>query len=236
MKRIIALFLTILITLVPLSGCAQAAEPQAYQNYEALIVEQEDRMDTAHIMAEAARKLGYAETNVIITTAQSEWQTAYAQEQTYLAEQKEWDVKETEYPTATYVWEYLQGTCGYNNYVCAGILGNMMAECGGQGLTLQWSIYNSTGSYYGLCQWYKGYGIHGASLEEQCEFLAGNIEYEFNTYGKNYKKGFNYSSFLSMTDEQEAAKAFAKCYERCASFSYSKRQTNATTAYNYFVN
>lgn len=236
MKRIIAILLTIIFTLVPLTGCAEAASAQAYQNYEAAITEQEDRMNAAHAMAEAARALGYSEDHSVILLAQQEWQTAYAEKQTYLAKDQKWVEKESEYPTATYVWEYLQGELGYNDYVCAGIIGNMMAECGGQGLTLQWDIYNSTRNYYGLCQWYKSYGIHGASLEEQCDFLAGNIKYEFDTYGRNYKKGFDYNSFISMTDAQEAAKAFAKCYERCASFSYTKRQNNAVTAYNYFVN
>ena len=39
-----------------------------------------------------------------------------------------------------------------------------------------------------------------------------------------------------MTNARDAAKAFAKCYERCSSATYNVRQNNAEKAYNYFVN
>ena len=38
-----------------------------------------------------------------------------------------------------------------------------------------------------------------------------------------------------MTSITDAALAFAKCYERCGSGSYTTRQNNAIIAYNYFV-
>jgi len=57
---------------------------------------------------------------------------------------------------------------------------------------------------------------------------------EFNVYGRNYSGGFNYNSFCGMTNERSAAIAFAKCYERCGSGSYTARQNNATVALNYF--
>ena len=43
-------------------------------------------------------------------------------------------------------------------------------------------------------------------------------------------------SFLAMTNERDVALAFAKCYERCSSASYTVRQNNAEKAYDYFVN
>ena len=124
---------------------------------------------------------------------------------------------------------------GWNDAVCAGILGNMMAECGGHTLSLQPTASNKY--YYGICQWSKGYpNVWYSNLDSQCEFLVNTIEYEFNTFGSSYKRGFDFSSFLNLNDEKEVAKAFAKCYERCGSSSLNQRQKNATIAYNYFTN
>ena len=38
-----------------------------------------------------------------------------------------------------------------------------------------------------------------------------------------------------MTDIEEIALAFAKCYERCGSGSYDVRQSNALIAFEYFA-
>lgn len=123
---------------------------------------------------------------------------------------------------------------GWNDYVCAGIMGNLMAEVGGQTLDIRYTL--SSSGYYGMCQWSRGYSqVWGAGLETQCDFLRDTIKYEFDTYGSKYQKGFNFNSFLNMTDAQQAALAFAKSYERCGSGSYRVRQKNALKAYNYFV-
>ena len=96
---------------------------------------------------------------------------------------------------------------------------------------------SSSGNYYGICQWSKGYSeVHGTDLYYQCEFLKKTIQYEFDTYGSKYQSGFNYESFINLTNEREAALAFAKCYERCNSNYYAIREDNATIAYNYFTN
>ncbi len=55
-----------------------------------------------------------------------------------------------EHPTAGHVYEYLHKR-GYTDPVIAGILGNEMAECGGQTLSLDWQLYGGGGAYYGLC-------------------------------------------------------------------------------------
>lgn len=138
--------------------------------------------------------------------------------------------KAVEYEYANYIWNYLQDL-GYNDYVCAGILGNIMVEVGGGTLALQPTIENKY--HYGICQWNKKYysDVVGSSLEAQCDFLRDNIEYEINTFGKKY----DYKSFIALQDEQEAALVFAKSYERCGSGGYNKRQNCATTAYKYFT-
>lgn len=197
------------------------------------------RKDAAHQMAEAARELGYAETHDVITLAKEEWTNANNQQKQYQAiydEQnfKVWDTKLAEYPNATQVWLYLKDL-GYNDYICAGIIGNLMAECGGQTLDLQVTI--SGNGYYGMCQWNKVYceGVWGKDLKGQCDFLRDTIQYEIDTFGFCYRKGFKYVDFLELDNEKDAALAFAKSYERCGSGSYTIRQKNATKAYEYFV-
>jgi hypothetical protein len=135
-----------------------------------------------------------------------------------------------EYPTATTIWYRLKDA-GFSDEVCAGILGNFMAEVGGQTLAL--NPYASSRSYYGVAQWITP-AVRGKDLNGQIDFLLSTMPYEFNTFGRNYYKGFNYDAFCNMTDSQQAALAFAKCYERCTSASHYQRQKNAIVAYNYF--
>lgn len=202
-----------------------------------LIAEQISNMNAAHQMAEAARQLGYSEDHDVIVLAKQEHADANALRMKYqsIYDQlmEHWHQKEEEYPTATYIWTYFKDL-GYSNQVCAGILGNIMAETGGNTLDIQATI--SGNGYYGICQWNKAYSnVWGASLEEQCDYLRDTIEYEFDTFGYVYKRNFDYNSFLDLTDIKSAALAFAKCYERCGSGSYYTRQQNAIAAYNYFI-
>lgn len=176
--------------------------------------------------AEAARKA--EEERLAAEAAQKA-----AEEEARRAEEAKWATKAAEYPAATQIWRYMKAQ-GWNDYVCAGIMGNLMAEVGGQTLDIRYTL--SSSGYYGMCQWSRGYSqVWGAGLETQCDFLRDTIKYEFDTYGFKYQKGFNFNSFLNMTDAQQAALAFAKSYERCASGSYGVRQKNALKAYNYFV-
>ena len=140
------------------------------------------------------------------------------------------------YPTAATIWNYLKDL-GYSNAVCAGIMGNIMAEVGGHTLHIQPYLNDTGGAYYGICQWSTYYypQVQGMSLSQQLDLLASTIRSEINTFGYKYYSGFNYSAFLSITDAGVAAKAFAVCYERCASWTYSVRVSNAYKAYDYFT-
>lgn len=204
-----------------------------------LMEECEANMTAAHDMAEAARALGYEESHDVIELATEEWERAeelYVRyKEIYDEENAIWVARAEEYPIATYVWQFLDDA-GYNNYVIAGIIGNMMVECGGHTLALEPYIY-STDGYYGLCQWSRGYQdrVGDTDTEYQCQFLLDTIVYEIDTYGHLYKRGFDYSSFISLTNEKDAALAFARSYERCGFISYGARRACATTAYNYFV-
>jgi hypothetical protein len=138
------------------------------------------------------------------------------------------------YATKTFLFLKRQG---YPDAVACGIIGNMMIETSGGSLNLNPTIYHPNGSYYGLCQWSLKYypQIKDASFEAQLEFLQATIAYEFNTFGKLYKKGFMYEDFLTITDPAEAAYIFARVYERCNSTSYNLRRQAAEKAYEYFV-
>lgn len=246
MKKFLSILLCLILTIL-FSTSVYAFDEISYQEeefsyrdmrtLEDRITQLTDRMTAAHEMAEAARLLGYSENHVVIQIAKNEYISALNDKgyyQTIYDELEEnWSKKEQEYPTASYVWETLM-EAGYNDFAIAGILGNMMAECGGQTLNLKWWV--STSSYYGLCQWSRGYStVWGANLEEQCNFLLTTIKSELDTYGYMYKKGSDFHSFLEMTDEKQTSLMFSKSYERCGSATYKLRQKLATEAYNYFT-
>lgn len=111
-----------------------------------------------------------------------------------------------------------------------------MAECGGNTLNLQPEIVSSNGLYYGLCQWQHGYAdVWYTDQYEQVNFLRSTIEYEMNTYGKNYKWNFRYEDFLEL-NEKEAAEAFLRCYERGSTATLNQRKANAEYVLEYFTN
>lgn len=137
------------------------------------------------------------------------------------------DMQYSEYPVACQVWQRLR-EYGFNEYVSAGILGNMMAECGGQTLNLQYNIYGGRGNYYGLCQWSLKYTpqVNGLDVDGQMDVLFSNIQTNMT-----YFKG-NYEYFCSIQNEKEAAIYFQKYYERGA--GSNARSNNAVKALNYF--
>lgn len=245
MNRFIKILICLSIFLLAVTSCNMVfADEFVYEGYSCgdmnflltTISEQDNLANSAHQMAKSARELGYKENHPTILLAKEEYQSAKAKKEKYQdiydKLMEHWQIKREEYPTATYIWEYLK-KLGYDDEVCAGIMGNLMAEVGGQTLELNWQSDN--GSYYGICQWSKTYsGVWGASLEEQCQFLRDTIRYELDTYGYAYKKNFNYEKFLKLGSAEKAAKAFAVCYERCGSASYKVRQANAAEALKYF--
>jgi hypothetical protein len=138
------------------------------------------------------------------------------------------------YATRTYL--FLRQN-GYSSEVACAIIGNMMIETSGGSLNLKPFVYDASGWFYGLCQWSLYYypKTRDLGFEDQLAYLIGNIETEFNTFGSCYRRGFTYEKFIEMTDPYEAAIAFAKVYERCASGTYNMRANCAVIAYNYFV-
>ena len=214
------------------------------EDLQNLILIQKDRQLKAHQLAQNARALNWPETSKPVIFAKTEWNNSqlkidYYQNEYNIkyenSEQRKWEIKEGEYYIATKTWRYMK-SLGWNDYVCAGIMGNLMTETGGQTLYIK---PNASGNgYYGICQWNSAYknDVWGADLQGQLNYLGKSIKYQIDTYGYAYKPNFNFNSFLKLNNEKDAALVFAKCYERCGSSSYWVRQQNATIAYNYFVN
>lgn len=216
-------------------------EPKDFDELKEILAHFQERMDNAHNMAVAARSLGYSEESQIIFEATTHYNNAVTRYNYYYNRyyktmyQEQVLAKQFEqYPVATQTWERLK-TQGFNDYVAAGILGNIMAETGGQTLNILYAI--DSGSHFGMCQWSKYYcpTIIGKDLEAQCDYLISTMKQEFDAFGFIYYKGFDYDGFCSLTDEKAAARAFNLCYER-SDDKTTQREKNATIALNFFIN
>lgn len=227
---------TIVVDDYVLSDFSQTV-PASLEEAEKAKDEAIERQETAEKLMECLVNLNYELDHPAMKLAQAEIERAAAAIEYYEACRIElvWRAKAEQYPVATQVWRYMSETLGWNDYVCAGVMGNMMAECGGHTLDLHWNSYNST-SHYGLCQWSKKYFPHmqGASVEEQLIFLGCSVPATFDSWaGKAYK--YTYESFLQITNCQEAARAFSNVYERPGTFD-TRREKLALKAFEYFTN
>ena len=195
------------------------AAPTETNNYN--IIETEEVLYTRG-------SIPYETSNFIEETTQKETSTHRQTEMTT-------NEVEDEYFYAREIWEYLRYEMGLNKYCAAGIMGNIMTECGGQTLNIQPYITNSSG-HYGICQWSLKYfpEIRNADLDTQLEFLKSTIKWILNDYGDRYYSGFNYEKFIAIQDEREAAKAFAHAYEGCGNYCAPRRLDHATEALRYF--
>lgn len=179
--------------------------------------------DLAHTIAEMMREEGFPEDHPIIKEAQKLWQESDEKEQT--AQVYTTMEQRAKYPVASFVWQFFKEN-GYSDEVAAGIIGNMMAECGGQTLDLDPYIYS--GGFYGLCMFSLYYfpEVDGMSVPEQLQLLVDTLD--------NIEAGGgSVETFLALTDEKQAAKYFSDYYERPAQWS-SQRATNASNALEYF--
>jgi hypothetical protein len=151
-------------------------------------------------------------------------------------ENLKWSSKYNQYPYATIAWIYMTEELGWSDAVAAGIMGNMMSECGGQTLKLNW---DDDGGSYGLIQWIGGrrksikekYG-EKPNVIEQIEFVKDEL---YGTNGVTQQvTNKQRELILNATSPEECAAYFAKWFERPASSNYSRRQANAVKAYTYF--
>jgi len=137
------------------------------------------------------------------------------------------DTQYSEYPVACEVWQIIR-SWGWNEAVAAGIIGNMMTECGGLTLDLDWDLYDDTWMYYGLCMWslYWAPETSGMSIEQQMTYLYNTIETNMNYFGGSLDE------FLKITDPGYAALYFQWYYE--VGVSSETRYSGALEAYEYF--
>ena len=149
-----------------------------------------------------------------------------------------WVRRHQEYPVATEVWILMKDR-GWSDVVCAGIMGNLMAETGGSGtLHLNWD--SEDGKSYGLVQWIDGRrntikSIYGEfpSIEEQVQFMYDEL---YGTNGvKRQVTNSQFNAIMNAETPEECAYAFACYYERCAEQYRSMRRGFARKAYEYFV-
>lgn len=153
--------------------------------------------------------------------------------------QIDWEAKREEAPEATEIWLIMK-EFGWTDAACAGLLGNIMRECGGNTLeNINHKVVNSRGTHFGLCQWSKKYypeiqptDTWMPSVREQVEFLRYSIA-EYN--GKHHSYGGVTIEFLSTAeDPREVARIFCEEYERPNETS-ERRENFALIAYEYFT-
>lgn len=153
---------------------------------------------------------------------------------------EKWAQRWIEYPIATEVWLFMRNELGWSNAVAAGVMGNMMHECGGCTMNLNW-VPTPGDDSVGICQWKVCYEdrawlVH-SNLQDQLNFLKNTVKIQIDNWGWKHKEGFNYNAFCNLTSCEEAAEAFATCYERC-SYSekrYETRRNLAQVALQYFT-
>lgn len=191
-------------------------------------------------MEDVAEDLEIATENLDAAAQEIERQAAEIEKykQAIEDEDAKWKKRYEEYPVATEAWIAMKAQ-GWSDIVCAGIMGNLMAETGGTGtLHLDWD--SNGGNGYGLVQWIGGrrstiknrYGTY-PSVKEQVQFINDEL------YGVNGVRRQVTDSQLNAIMEartpEECAYAFACYYERCATGVRSMRRGFARDAYEYFL-
>lgn len=223
----------------------ERVEPTTYDEANSLLDEATKRQETAQMVLDGLIELGYEPDHpaIVMACAELENRTAnaayYQEKQAEWEEIHKWEVRALEYPVATQVWLYMKEEFGWNDTVCAGIMGNMMAECGGCWTSdLNWDINSSGG--YGMIQWLGGrkqqlFNIYGSSpsIEDQLNFMKDEL---FGTNGVTKQvTDSQLDKIMNADSPEDCAYAFACYFERCAEQHRYPRRGYARTAYDYFV-
>ena len=203
------------------------------------------RKDTAVSVYEGLLFLGYTEDHPAVVMAKTNVEKAeadcefYEENQAICQEAYNWEVRASEYPVATQVWLHMKEEFGWSDTVCAGIMGNMMAECGGCWTSdLDWDVSSSSG--YGMIQWLGGrkqqlFNIYGSnpSVEDQLNFMKDEL---FGTNGVTKQvTDSQLDKIMNADSPEDCAYAFACYFERCGEGHRSIRRDYARRAYEYFV-
>ena len=155
-------------------------------------------------------------------------------------EEAVWAAKLEEYPEATKIWRIMKDEFGWSDIVCAGIMGNMMAEVAGGTIEYlsRWDMDEPGG--LGLIQWIgqrridirAKYG-NMPTIEQQLYFMRDEM---FGPDGvRKQVTDSQLNAIMNGETPEEVAYNFARYFERCASYSYNCRKGYARIAYNYFA-
>lgn len=220
-------------------------EPTTYDEAETLLKNATERLELIDTIYKGLLTLGYAEDHPAVVMAKTDMENAqanvvYYQEQFEIFEEiRKWEVRASEYPVATQVWLYMKNEFGWNDIVCAGIMGNMMAECGGCWTSdLDWNLNEPGG--FGMIQWLGSrrkqlFSIYGKtpSIENQLNFMKDEL-YGTNGVDKQVSEK-ELNKIMNAETPEECAFAFASYFERCSEKHRAPRRGYARTAYEYFV-
>lgn len=223
----------------------ERVEPTTYDEANASLEKAIARQELTNTVYQGLITLGYADDHPAVVMAKTDIENAdadvaYYQEQFEIWEEKhKWEVRASEYPVATQVWLYMKNELGYNDIVCAGIMGNMMAECGGCWTSdLDWDVSSSSG--FGMIQWLGGrksqlFSIYGntPSIEDQLNFMHDEL---YGTDGVTWQvTQSQLDKIMGAETPEECAYAFACYFERCGEGHRAPRRGFARRAYEYFV-
>lgn len=203
------------------------------------------RRDTTKSVYEGLLLLGYDIEHPAVVMAKTDFENAeadveyYTEQQLIRQEEEHWRVRAEEYPVATQAWLYMKNELGFSDIVCAGIMGNMMAECGGCWTSdLDWDVHSSSG--FGMIQWLGGrkqqlFSIYGSnpSVENQLDFVKDEL-YGTNGVTKQVTDS-QLDKIINAETPEDCAYAFACYYERCGEGHRWVRRDYARRAYEYFV-
>ena len=203
------------------------------------------RRDTTKSVHEGLLLLGYDTEHPAVVMAKTDLENAeadveyYTEQQLIRQEEENWKVRAEEYPVATQAWLYMKNELGFSDIVCAGIMGNMMAECGGCWTSdLDWDVHSSSG--FGMIQWLGGrkqqlFSIYGSnpSVENQLDFVKDEL-YGTNGVTKQVTDS-QLDKIINAETPEDCAYAFACYYERCGEDHRWVRRDYARRAYEYFV-
>lgn len=223
----------------------ERVEPTTYAEAEAALASAITREETCSNIYNGLISLGYADDHPAVVMAKKDHSNAiadcayYTEKRDALQEQHQWEIRTEEFPVATQVWLYMKNEFGWSDTVCAGILGNMMAECGGcWSSDLNWSVNSSSG--YGMIQWLGSrrnllFSIYGPNptIEDQLNYMRDEL---YGTNGvRKQVTDEQLNKIMNAESPEECAFAFATYFERCSVEHRSIRRGYARTAYEYFV-
>lgn len=227
------------------SVVVERVEPTTYDEANASLEKAIARQELTNTVYQGLITLGYADDHPAVVMAKTDIENAdadvaYYQEQFEIWEEKhKWEVRASEYPVATQVWLYMKNELGYSDIVCAGIIGNMMAECGGCWTSdLDWDVHSSSG--FGMIQWLGGrkqqlFSIYGndPNIEDQLNFMHDEL---YGTDGVTWQVSQSQlDKIMNAETPEECAYAFACYFERCGEGHRAPRRGYARRAYEYFV-